>query len=221
MRCRLPTPHPHPRPRRSQASWWPPPGQSQPHLQCDTKVLGVWFLSTSVKKGTMEPATAKPGSELKQSTRGSEPAVRAQTQSTWTQSTWEQATGQSVRRVRSGLTLLSSRPISSAKRLTWASRPFSLGSPEPGKEQQCDGVVGGWSGVSLASLGRVHWGHPQIPREPLSVLAHLARAWPSSPSSAPLSCSGAGSLWLGDSGWGVPLDQVSTVPQLGRLWFCL
>lgn len=65
-----------------------------------------------------------------------------------------------VSRVRSGLTLLSSRPISSAKRLTWASRPFSLGSPEPGREQQCDGVVGGWSVVSLASLGRVHWGHP-------------------------------------------------------------
>lgn len=36
----------------------------------------------------------------------------------------------------SDLTLLSSRPISSAKRLIWASRPSSLGSEVTGKEEE-------------------------------------------------------------------------------------
>lgn len=42
----------------------------------------------------------------------------------------------------SDLTLLSSRPMSSAKRLIWASRPSSLGSEVTGKEEETHTNVG-------------------------------------------------------------------------------
>lgn len=58
------------------------------------------------------------------------------------------------------LTLLSSRPISSAKRLIWASRPSSLGSEVTGEEEETPMLGRG-------SLGRGFPGpHPMPPAGP-------------------------------------------------------
>lgn len=134
---------------------------------------------------------------------------------------WGQRRGAWLRR----LTLFSSRPISSAKRLIWASSPSSLGSElTRRKDQRCSWGEGRAAPSPTLSQSRLE---AQAASGPLSEFPPTHPVLPTpgrhtlSPGGRLFPCSMAPSLWLGAWGGGGPAHQVSAAPWLGLLWFCL